>query len=139
MRHRRLATLLAAVTVAGLAAAGCGSTSAAVQVDDESISQPDFEDDLEVVYENETFRTALFGQVGQEQLRGEDAPLGAPTNVVLVFGRETGGLPNELHDRYRDRFVTMPILSAHVRSLNLSTSVAIALYEVLRQRRAVEP
>jgi tRNA (cytidine/uridine-2'-O-)-methyltransferase len=68
-----------------------------------------------------------------------DAPLGAPTNVVLVFGRETGGLPPELHERYRDRFVTMPILSPHVRSLNLSTSVAIALYEVLRQRRAVEP
>ena len=68
-----------------------------------------------------------------------DAPLGTPTNVVLVFGRETGGLPPELHERYRDRFVTMPILSPHVRSLNLSTSVAIALYEVLRQRRAVEP
>jgi len=68
-----------------------------------------------------------------------DAPLGASTNLVLVFGRETGGLPPELHERYRDRFVTMPILSPHVRSLNLSTSVAIALYEVLRQRRAVEP
>ena len=68
-----------------------------------------------------------------------DAPLGTPTNVVLVFGRETGGLPPELHERYRDRFLTMPILSPHVRSLNLSTSVAIALYEVLRQRRSIEP
>jgi tRNA (cytidine/uridine-2'-O-)-methyltransferase len=68
-----------------------------------------------------------------------DAPLGTPSNVVLVFGRETGGLPPELHERYRDRFVTMPIHSPHVRSLNLSTSVAIALYEVLRQRQAVEP
>jgi tRNA(Leu) C34 or U34 (ribose-2'-O)-methylase TrmL len=29
----------------------------------------------------------------------------------------------------------MPILSQHVRSLNLSTSVGVALYEVLRQRR----
>ena len=64
-----------------------------------------------------------------------DAPLGAPEDVVLVFGRETGGLPQALHDRYRDRFVTMPILSPHVRSLNLSTSVGVALYEVLRQRR----
>ena len=64
-----------------------------------------------------------------------DAPLGASSDVVLVFGRETGGLPRELHERYRDRFVTMPILSPHVRSLNLSTSVAIAVYEVLRQRR----
>jgi tRNA (cytidine/uridine-2'-O-)-methyltransferase len=55
---------------------------------------------------------------------------------VLVFGRETGGLPQEIHERYRDRFVTMPIVSPLVRSLNLSTSVAIAVYEVLRQRRA---
>ena len=65
-----------------------------------------------------------------------DAPLGAADDVVLVFGRETGGLPVEIHERYRDRFVTMPIASPLVRSLNLSTSVAIAVYEVLRQRRA---
>jgi tRNA (cytidine/uridine-2'-O-)-methyltransferase len=64
-----------------------------------------------------------------------DAPLGASDDVVLVFGRETGGLPQEMHDRYADRFVTMPIHSPHVRSLNLSTSVGIALYETLRQRR----
>jgi tRNA (cytidine/uridine-2'-O-)-methyltransferase len=64
-----------------------------------------------------------------------DAPLGATDDVVLVFGRETGGLSPEIHERYEDRFVAMPILSPRVRSLNLSTSVAIAVYEVLRQRR----
>jgi tRNA (cytidine/uridine-2'-O-)-methyltransferase len=64
-----------------------------------------------------------------------DAPLGATDEVVLVFGRETGGLPAELHERYRDRFVAMPIVSPVVRSLNLSTSVGIAVYEVLRQQR----
>lgn len=64
-----------------------------------------------------------------------DAPLGAAADVVLIFGRETGGLPDDLHERYRDRFVAMPMLSPRVRSLNLSTSVAVALYEVLRQRR----
>jgi tRNA (cytidine/uridine-2'-O-)-methyltransferase len=58
-----------------------------------------------------------------------------PEDVVLVFGRETGGLPDELHQRYAARMLTMPIHSAHVRSLNLSTCVGIALYEVLRQRR----
>ena len=63
-----------------------------------------------------------------------DAPLGEPANVVLVFGRETGGLPADLHERYADRFVGMPIASPRVRSLNLSTSVGIAVYEVLRQR-----
>ncbi len=65
-----------------------------------------------------------------------DAPLAASQDIVLIFGRETGGLPAELHERYRDRFVAMPILSPRVRSLNLSTSVAIAVYEVLRQRRS---
>src|SRR4051794_13715429 len=64
-----------------------------------------------------------------------DAPLGAAKDLVLVFGRETGGLPPSIHERYADRFVTMPIHSPHVRSLNLSTAVGIALYEVLRQRR----
>src|SRR5262249_36007716 len=64
-----------------------------------------------------------------------DVPLGAPRDVVLVFGSETAGLPEELHRRFADRFIGMPILSPHVRSLNLSTTVAIALYEVIRQRR----
>jgi tRNA (cytidine/uridine-2'-O-)-methyltransferase len=64
-----------------------------------------------------------------------DAPLGAADDVVLVFGRETGGLPADLHERYAGRFVAMPIASPRVRSLNLSTSVGIAVYEVLRQRQ----
>ena len=64
-----------------------------------------------------------------------DAPLGG-SDVVLIFGRETGGLTAEIHEKYRDRFYAMPILSPRVRSLNLSTSVGIAVYEVLRQRRA---
>jgi tRNA (cytidine/uridine-2'-O-)-methyltransferase len=68
-----------------------------------------------------------------------DAPLGSLPNVVLVFGRETGGLPASVHERYRDRMLAMPIVSQHVRSLNLSTAVGIALYEVLRQRRSANP
>jgi tRNA (cytidine/uridine-2'-O-)-methyltransferase len=64
-----------------------------------------------------------------------DAPLGTPASVVLIFGRETAGLPQELLHRYSERLVSIPIRSPHVRSLNLSTSVALAVYEVLRQRR----
>lgn len=67
-----------------------------------------------------------------------DAPFTEARNVALVFGRETGGLPAEIHERYRDRFVAMPIVSQLVRSLNLSTSVAIGIYEVERQRRALD-
>lgn len=65
-----------------------------------------------------------------------DVPLGRSDDVVLVFGRETGGLPPDIHERYHGRVIGMPMHSPHVRSLNLSTSVGIAVYEVLRQRRA---
>lgn len=65
-----------------------------------------------------------------------EAPLETAPDVVLIFGSETRGLPDDLRDRYGDRFVTLPIVSPHVRSLNLSTSVGIALYEVLRRQRA---
>jgi tRNA (cytidine/uridine-2'-O-)-methyltransferase len=70
-----------------------------------------------------------------------DAPLAETSATVLVFGRETGGLPAELHERYADRFVTMPMHSPRIRSLNLSSSVAIAVYEVLRQQalRVITP
>jgi tRNA (cytidine/uridine-2'-O-)-methyltransferase len=65
-----------------------------------------------------------------------DAPLGASPDTVLVFGRETGGLPVDLLHRYADQVVRMPMVSPLVRSLNMSTSVGIAVYEVLRQRGA---
>ena len=66
-----------------------------------------------------------------------DAPLGSAKDVVLIFGRETTGLPEDLRERYNDRMLAMPILSPLVRSLNLSTSVALAVYEVIRQRRSL--
>jgi tRNA (cytidine/uridine-2'-O-)-methyltransferase len=64
-----------------------------------------------------------------------DASLNSESGVVLIFGNESTGLPAELRERYRDRLLGMPILSPVIRSLNLSSSVAVALYEVLRQRR----
>jgi len=65
-----------------------------------------------------------------------EAPLGAAASAVLVFGRETAGLPKELHERYAERFYAIPMDATHVRSLNLSTSVGIAVYETLRQRKS---
>lgn len=55
---------------------------------------------------------------------------------VLVFGCETEGLPPAVRAAHRDRLVSIPMKDAGVRSLNLSTTVGIALYEVLRQHRA---
>jgi tRNA (cytidine/uridine-2'-O-)-methyltransferase len=57
-----------------------------------------------------------------------------PPRTVLVFGRESDGLPTAIRERHRDRLVRIPVLDAGVRSLNLSTAVAVAAYEVWRQR-----
>jgi len=51
----------------------------------------------------------------------------------LVFGRETRGLPEGLLRQNWDRCLTIPMLNPKVRSLNLATSVAIVVYEALRQ------
>jgi tRNA (cytidine/uridine-2'-O-)-methyltransferase len=57
-----------------------------------------------------------------------------PPRPVLIFGRESVGLPLELRARYADRLLKIPMAPGSVRSLNLSTSVAVALYEVMRQQ-----
>jgi tRNA (cytidine/uridine-2'-O-)-methyltransferase len=57
-----------------------------------------------------------------------------PERTALVFGRESVGLSRAVRDRYRDRLVRIPMADAALRSLNLSTAVAIAAYEALRQR-----
>lgn len=53
---------------------------------------------------------------------------------ILVFGRETSGLPASLLNQHAARTVRIPTRD-QVRSLNLSNSVAIALYEAMRQCR----
>jgi tRNA (cytidine/uridine-2'-O-)-methyltransferase len=51
----------------------------------------------------------------------------------LIFGPETRGLPIELLHENWDRCLTIPMFNSKVRSLNLANSVAIAMYEALRQ------
>lgn len=51
----------------------------------------------------------------------------------LVFGSESAGLPMDILAENAAYVVGIPIRHNHVRSLNLATSVAIALYEALRQ------
>ena len=52
---------------------------------------------------------------------------------ALIFGSETKGLPGELLAANADRVLTIPMQVEHVRSLNLANTVAIVLYEALRQ------
>lgn len=54
---------------------------------------------------------------------------------VLVFGSEPDGLPPEVEEEIGDRGLRIPMEGTHARSLNLSQSAAITLYELLRQTR----
>jgi tRNA (cytidine/uridine-2'-O-)-methyltransferase len=53
----------------------------------------------------------------------------------LLFGGESRGLPGEVVRRYGENALVLPMPAGGVRSLNLATAVAIALYEALRQVR----
>ncbi len=55
-----------------------------------------------------------------------------PDGAYLFFGKETAGLPEELLAANPDRCVRIPMIS-EARSLNLSNSIAVGVYETLRQ------
>jgi tRNA (cytidine/uridine-2'-O-)-methyltransferase len=57
---------------------------------------------------------------------------------MLVFGKETRGLPEDLLAAHPERCIRIPIFSPRVRSLNLSTAAGIVLYEALRQTGRLE-
>lgn len=62
-----------------------------------------------------------------------------PARTVLVFGKESVGLPLGIRRRYRERAVRIPMADPELRSINLSTCVGIAAYEVARRRSTAEP
>lgn len=51
----------------------------------------------------------------------------------IVFGKETRGLPAEILEQHAETAITIPMPADAVRSLNLSTSAGIVLYEALRR------
>ncbi|MGP4082333.1 tRNA (uridine(34)/cytosine(34)/5-carboxymethylaminomethyluridine(34)-2'-O)-methyltransferase TrmL [Pseudalkalibacillus sp. R45] len=54
-------------------------------------------------------------------------------NYYFVFGRETDGLPDEIIEKNKERCLRIP-MNENVRSLNLSNTAAILVYEALRQQ-----
>ena len=55
--------------------------------------------------------------------------------AYFVFGSESCGLPDELHEKYKENFYTIPMPGKFNRSLNLANSVAVAVYEGLRKKK----
>ena len=98
----------------------------------------DYWDKLDVTYydsfedflsKNEGAKLYFFTANGTQCYADIDYPDGA----YLVFGKESVGLPDELLEKYPDSTVRIPMLPT-LRCHNLSNSVAIAVYEVLRQK-----
>lgn len=57
-----------------------------------------------------------------------------PEDSFFIFGQETKGLPRELTESFRDRVIRIPMSPRpEARSLNLSNSVAVILFEAMRQ------
>lgn len=54
-------------------------------------------------------------------------------DCYLMFGKESAGIPEEILHRHKDTAIRIP-MNPQIRSLNLSNSVAVVLYEVLRQQ-----
>ncbi len=55
------------------------------------------------------------------------------TKILLHFGKETTGLPDWVKEKYQDTALRIP-MSEHIRSLNLSNTAALLIYEALRQQ-----
>lgn len=57
-----------------------------------------------------------------------------PDDALLVFGRETTGIPEDIWRRYPGRQFHLPMRSRVIRSLNLANTVAAVAYQALRGR-----
>lgn len=56
-------------------------------------------------------------------------------HAMILFGKETAGLPEDLLARHQERTIRIPMSGdVRLRSLNLSNSVSIVLFEALRQQ-----
>ena len=87
-------------------------------------------EDFEDLHTNLALRrheVALFSKTGKRSFRS----MPSPPRLFLIFGSETRGLPTSIREMYPEATYHIPI-TKKIRSLNLSTAAAIALYESLR-------
>jgi len=85
--HRRLLLPLAAVTAAAVLASGCGKQqSAAVRVGDQSVSQQELFDELELIVTDDAFRTVTFGPEDRTPLASLQGTLGPESYSQFMIG-----------------------------------------------------
>ena len=95
------------------------------------ISYFDSLDQLQALYPDARFFYA------STQARNRYTDMAFRDGDFLVFGKETAGLPKELLAKNADHAIRIPMGEGQ-RSLNLSNSVAIVLYEALRQNNFLD-
>ena len=84
-------------------------------------------DDLQSKLAPRRHEVAIFSKTGRRSFWA----MPSPPRLFLIFGSETRGLPASILERYPEATYHIPI-TKNIRSLNLSTAAAIALYESLR-------
>ena len=90
-------------------------------------------DNLEEMFAKYSQAKFYFVETGGSKIHTDVDCSNLDDEIFFVFGRESTGLPKDLLADNVDRILTIP-MSDKVRSLNLSNTAAILIYEALRQR-----
>lgn len=102
----------------------------------------DYWNDVEIIYHSSL--VAFLEYVGDRPLylitkfaskTYSDIDLSTDEERFFIFGKETTGLPEEFMRTHEKNCLRLPMNDEHVRSLNLSNTVAIVVYEALRQQQ----
>ena len=56
-------------------------------------------------------------------------------DMMLIFGKESSGLPSHILKKHPERIYKIPLHSDHIRSINIANAVSVTVYEGLRQLR----
>lgn len=89
---------------------------------------PTYEDYLKEYPQADTFYVTRYSDKVYSQFEFKDEA----HDIFLMFGKESTGIPHDILRSHPDRLLRIPMVP-EARSLNLSNSVAIVVYEVLRQ------
>lgn len=112
-------------------------------VDDKQLKRAglDYWDDVEIVHHANL--DAFLSYVGDKPMYlvtkfakqvYSDVDYTTPQDRFFIFGKETTGLPEALMQANKDKCIRVPMNDEHVRSLNLSNTAALVIYEALRQQ-----
>lgn len=88
-----------------------------------------FADFIEKCHPENVYLITRFGKQCHSEIDVSDAS----ADYYFIFGSETKGLPQSIHQAYQNHRIRIP-MAAQARCLNLSNSVAIIVYEALRQQ-----